>query len=123
MDRPVNLDAALASIDEPWSPLTVAVVNDYDARVARVEGTFEWHSHPETDELFVVLSGRLTIGMDEGDVELAPNDVYVVPRGRRHRPSAPDGATILITTVLSVATVTILLYAIKSGLLPGDPFP
>jgi mannose-6-phosphate isomerase-like protein (cupin superfamily) len=96
VDRPVNLNAALDSIEETWSPLTVAVVNDYDARVARVEGTFQWHSHPETDEFFMVLSGELTIEMAEGDVHLGPNDVYVVPSGRGHRPSAPAGATILM---------------------------
>lgn len=96
VDRPVNLDAVLDSIEEPWSPLTVAVINDYDARVARVAGDFEWHSHPDTDELFIVLPGRLTIGMTEGDVHLGPSDVYVVPRRRRHRPSAPEGATILL---------------------------
>lgn len=96
MDHPVNLNAAVETIEEPWSPLTVAVLNDYDARVARVEGAFEWHSHPDTDELFIVLSGSLTIGMAEGDVHLGPNDVYVVPKGRRHRPEAPNGATILM---------------------------
>jgi mannose-6-phosphate isomerase-like protein (cupin superfamily) len=96
VDRPLNLNTAADSIEETWSPLTVAVVNDYDARVARVEGTFEWHSHAETDELFIVLSGELVIEMAEGDVRLGPNDLYVVPRGRPHRPSAPAGATILM---------------------------
>ena len=65
MESPVNLDIALEGIDEPWSPLTVAVVNDYDARVAKILGDFEWHSHPDTDELFVVLSGQLRIAMAE----------------------------------------------------------
>ena len=60
MDSPVTLQAALDSIDEPWKPLTVAVVNDYDVRVVKVRGEFTWHSHPETDELFHVLSGSLT---------------------------------------------------------------
>ena len=81
METPVNLQAALDTIDAPWSPLTVAVVNDYDVRVVKVDGDFTWHSHPETDELFLVLSGALTIEMAEGDVELGPGDVYVVPRG------------------------------------------
>jgi hypothetical protein len=58
MDAPVNLQAALDTIDGPWQPLTVAVVNDYDVRVVvKVDGEFTWHSHPETDELFHVLSG------------------------------------------------------------------
>lgn len=96
MNAPVNLQSALDTIDAPWQPLTVAVVNDYDVRIAKIEGDFTWHSHPETDELFHVLSGRLTIEMAEGDVHLGAGDVYVVPRGRRHRPCAPEGATILL---------------------------
>lgn len=93
----MNLHAALDSIDAPWSPLTVAVVNDYDVRVAKIDGDFTWHSHPETDELFMVLSGALTIEMAEGvTVQLGPGDIYVVPRGRRHRPRSPDGATIVL---------------------------
>ncbi len=96
MDTPVNLQSALDTIDAPWKPLTVAVVNDYDVRVVKLAGDFTWHSHPETDELFHVLSGRLIIEMAEGGAHLGPGDVYVVPRGRRHRPSAPDGATVLL---------------------------
>ena len=96
MDAPVNLQAALDTIDAPWSPLTVAVVNDYDVRVVKVHGDFTWHSHPETDELFMVQSGALTIEMAEGDAELGPGDVYVVPRGRRHRPRSPGGATVVL---------------------------
>jgi mannose-6-phosphate isomerase-like protein (cupin superfamily) len=92
----VNLQAALDTIDAPWSPVTVAVVNDYDVRVAKVEGDFTWHSHPETDELFIVVSGTLTIEMADGDIELAAGDVYVVPRGRRHRPRSASGASIVL---------------------------
>ena len=60
------------------------MVNDYDVRVVKVLGEFTRHSHPETDEFFLVLSGALTIRMDDGDVHLGPGDTYVVPRGRPH---------------------------------------
>jgi len=92
----VNLRAALDTLDAPWTPLTVAVVNDYDVRVVKVDGDFTWHSHPETDELFLVLSGALTIEMADGNVQLGPGDVYVVARGRRHRPRSAGGATIVL---------------------------
>lgn len=59
-----NLDVVLATITEHWSPRTIAVVNDYDVRVVKVEGEFTRHSHPETDEFFLVLSGSVTIRMD-----------------------------------------------------------
>ena len=94
--RPIDLQAALGTLDTPWSPLTVATVNDYDVRVVRTEGEFARHSHPETDELFVVLGGRLTIRLDDGEVELGPGQLYVVPRGVSHQPVSPDGATVLL---------------------------
>jgi mannose-6-phosphate isomerase-like protein (cupin superfamily) len=91
-----NLDAVLASIPQPWSPRTVAVVNDYDVRVARAEGEFSAHRHLETDEFFLVLSGRLTIVLDDGEVTLEKGDTYVVARGVRHQPRAASGTTLLL---------------------------
>ena len=86
MTRPVDLVAVLSRIDEPWQPRTVAVLNDYDVRVVRTHGEFTRHSHPETDEVFLVLSGSLTIRMDDGDVTLGPGQLYVVSRGAPHQP-------------------------------------
>ncbi len=96
MKRPVDLAAVLAGIDEPWSPRTVAVLNDYDLRVVHTRGEFTRHSHPETDEVFLVLSGSLTIRMDDGDVTLGPGQLYVVPRGTPHQPYSADGAQVLL---------------------------
>jgi mannose-6-phosphate isomerase-like protein (cupin superfamily) len=96
MDAPVDLHDALATLDAPWSPLTVAVMNDYDVRVVRTQGEFTRHSHPDTDELFLVLRGTLTIQMDAGDVELVPGQVYVVPRGVPHRPVSSEGADVVL---------------------------
>ncbi len=96
MKRPVDLAAVLAGIDEPWSPRTVAVLNDYDVRVVHTRGEFTRHSHPETDEVFLVLSGSLTIRMDDGDVTLGPGQLYVVPRGTPHQPYSADGAQVLL---------------------------
>jgi mannose-6-phosphate isomerase-like protein (cupin superfamily) len=94
--HPRNIHDVLAGVDEHWSPKTIAVVNDYDARVVKVQGEFTRHSHPETDEFFLVMSGSLTIRMDEGDVVLGPGDAYVVPRGRYHQPSAASETTVLL---------------------------
>jgi mannose-6-phosphate isomerase-like protein (cupin superfamily) len=91
-----NIDAVLAAVDEHWSPRTVAVVNDYDVRVVKVFGEFTRHAHPETDEFFLVLTGELTIRMDEGDVALSAGDCYVVPKGRSHQPCADVETTVLL---------------------------
>ena len=61
-------------------------MNNYDLRVVKTRGEFTRHSHPETDEVFLVLPGSLTIRLDEGDVTLGPGQLYVVPRGRPHQP-------------------------------------
>ena len=96
MSVPVDLAAVLTRIQQPWEPRTVAVLNDYDLRVVRTQGEFTRHSHPETDEVFLVLSGSLTIRMDDGDVTLGPGQLYVVPRGVPHQPYSPDGAEVLL---------------------------
>ena len=94
--RPVSLADALATFHETWSPRTVATVNEYDVRVVKAEGEFSRHSHPETDEFFLVLEGILTIRMDDGDVTLHQGDVYVVPRGTPHQPTSDEGASVLL---------------------------
>lgn len=96
MTDAIDLARVLSTFHEPWSPRTVATMNDYDVRVVRTRGEFTAHRHADTDELFLVLSGSLTIRMDAGDVELGPGQLYVVPRGVRHQPVSPDGAEVLL---------------------------
>jgi mannose-6-phosphate isomerase-like protein (cupin superfamily) len=94
-----NLQAALDSFTEHWQPHRLASVNDYDVKVVKVLGEFTWHSHPETDELFLVVSGQLVIQQreeDGGDVALGPGDVYVVPRGVEHCPRADGEVSALL---------------------------
>ena len=83
-----NALAALATITEPWQPHRLASVNDYDVKVVKLHGEFVWHTHPDTDELFLVLSGELTIQLRDRDVVLGPQDVFVVPKGVEHCPKA-----------------------------------
>ncbi|MGA2283517.1 MAG: cupin domain-containing protein [Candidatus Dormibacteria bacterium] len=92
----IDLATVLASFREPWRPRTVATLNDYDIRVVRTHGEFTEHAHPETDELFLVLSGRLAIRLGDDEVRLGPGQLFVVPRGRRHQPVSPEGAEVLL---------------------------
>jgi mannose-6-phosphate isomerase-like protein (cupin superfamily) len=96
VSRSVDLRAVLGTLDEPWVPLTVATLNDYDVRVVRTHGEFTWHSHPDTDELFLVLSGELTIRLDDSEVDVRAGEVFVVPRGQRHQPYSATGAEVLL---------------------------
>jgi mannose-6-phosphate isomerase-like protein (cupin superfamily) len=92
----VSLTAAFAAIDEHWSPRTVATVNDYDVRLAKVQGEFVRHQHPDSDEFFLVIDGELTIRMDDREVRLGPGEAYVVPRGVHHQPRAERETSILL---------------------------
>lgn len=96
MQSALDLAGVLATFDDLWSPRTIAVLNDYDVRLVKTLGEFPRHSHSETDEMFLVLSGSLTIRMEDGDVQLGPGQLYVVPRGVEHQPVSGEGAEILI---------------------------
>jgi mannose-6-phosphate isomerase-like protein (cupin superfamily) len=87
----VDLVEKLSSFSEHWSPKVVARMNDYEIKVVKIQGEFTWHSHADTDELFVVLEGgELTIQLRDGDVTVGPGQLFVVPRGLQHCPRA-DG--------------------------------
>ncbi len=92
----VNLDAKLSSFAEHWSPKIVERFNGHDVMVVKLKGEFVWHSHPDTDDFFLVLKGRLTIQLRDGDVELGPGELYVVPKGVEHRPVARDEVHLLL---------------------------
>lgn len=98
-----NIVAAFDRIPEPWQPHRLAAVNDHDVKVARLQGEFVWHAHPDSDELFLVVDGRLTIQLRDRDIELGPNDVFVVPAGVEHRPRAED--EVLVVMVERAGTV------------------
>lgn len=83
-----NLAAAFDTISDHWQPRRLTSVNDYDLKIVKLLGEFVWHTHPDTDELFLVRSGRLTIQLRDRDVELGPDDVFVVPAGVEHCPRA-----------------------------------
>lgn len=93
---PVRLTDKLAKLTEPWSPRVVAELNDYQFKIAKLEGEFVWHRHPDTDEAFLVLEGRLAIELRDGRVELGPGDLYVVPKDVEHRPVAAAGCAVLL---------------------------
>lgn len=97
MDDKVNLAGKLALFDEHWSPKIVGMLNDCKLAVVKVLGEFVWHKHEETDDFFLVLSGRLTIQLrGRDDVVLGPGELYVVPAGVEHCPRADEETHVLL---------------------------
>ncbi len=83
-----DLTEKLSSFSEHWSPKVVAHLNDYEIKVVKVQGEFVWHNHADTDELFFVINGNLTIQLLDGNVSVGPGQLFVVPRGVEHCPIA-----------------------------------
>jgi mannose-6-phosphate isomerase-like protein (cupin superfamily) len=92
----VNLAEKLSLFSDHWAPRSIAQLNDYEVKLVKVQGDFVWHSHAETDELFLVLRGKLRIDLREGAVELGPGELYVVPRGVEHKPFAAEECEMLL---------------------------
>ncbi len=88
--QPVDLVDKLSQVSQPWSPKVVARLNDYEVKVVKLQGEFVWHTHEDTDELFLVTQGQLTIQLRDGDVVVDPGQLYVVPRGVEHCPLARE---------------------------------
>ncbi len=96
MNKPVNLAGKLGQFSEYWSPKIVAGYNGNEIMVVKVKGEFNWHSHPDTDDFFLVLKGKLTIRLRDGDVTLGPGELYVVPKGVEHCPVADEETHLLL---------------------------
>ena len=96
MDDKVNLAAKLALLDRPYSPGIVGRLNDHKIMVVKAQGEFPWHRHDDTDDFFLVLQGRLTIELRDREVRLEPGELFVVPRGVEHRPTADEEAHVLL---------------------------
>ena len=96
MPEPVRLSEKLSAFSEHWSPKVVADFNGHDVMVVKVQGEFVWHAHPDTDDFFLVLKGRLRIELRDGQVTLGPGELYVVPKGIEHRPVAEEEVHLLL---------------------------
>lgn len=94
--RPINFAEKLRQIDEHWSPKVIAELNDYQFKLVKLKGEFVWHSHVDTDEAFIVLTGYLTLRFRDGEVNLIPGELYVVPKGVEHQPVADDECHVLL---------------------------
>jgi mannose-6-phosphate isomerase-like protein (cupin superfamily) len=92
----VSLASMLDRFTEHWAPKKIAELNDYDVKIVKVQGDFTWHRHAETDELFLVIDGELTIQLRDRNVTLGPGELFVVPRGTEHCPRADAETAVML---------------------------
>jgi mannose-6-phosphate isomerase-like protein (cupin superfamily) len=94
--KAINLAEKLATFSEHYKPRTVGEFNGHDLMVVKVKGPFTWHKHDDTDDFFLVLKGKLTIQLRDGNVHLGPGEMFVVPKGVEHCPVSEEEAHILL---------------------------
>jgi mannose-6-phosphate isomerase-like protein (cupin superfamily) len=63
----------------------IATTNDHVVRIATMTEPYPWHLHPNSDETFLVIDGRLAIDFENESLELQPGQLLTIPRGVRHR--------------------------------------
>lgn len=96
MSNVVSPRAAAAALMELWSPRVIGELDDAYVKVAKVQGTFTWHSHDDEDELFFVLKGRLRIEMEQRSVDIGEGEMFIVPKGVRHHPVAEHECLVML---------------------------
>ena len=92
----INFLEKLAKFSEHWEPKVVAQMNDYEFKLVKIQGEFVWHSHGNTDDVFIVLDGEMSIELRDGRVDLKAGEMFVVPRGVEHKPFAANECKLLL---------------------------
>lgn len=93
---PINLQKKFSLFTDHWSPRIIAQMNDVHFKLAKIKGDFVWHHHAETDEVFIVYDGKMSIEFRNGNVNLNTGEMFVVPKGVEHKPMAQDECSIII---------------------------
>ena len=96
MNKPINIKSKFLHFTDLWSPKVIAQMNDYHFKLVRVKGEFISHQHTETDEVFIVIEGKLSIELEKETVEINSGEMLVVPKGEMHRPFAEEECKIML---------------------------
>ena len=92
----VNLLEKFALFQDQFSPKIVGDLNDHQVKVVKLQGEFVWHHHELEDEMFLVVRGRMRMGLRTGDIELSEGELFIVPKGVEHKPSADEECWIVL---------------------------
>jgi len=94
--KSINLQDKLAKFSDHWSPKIIAQMNDYHFKLVKFQGDFVWHSHDDTDEVFIVIEGKMSIEFRTDKVDLNPGEMFVVPKGAEHKPYAEQVCKVIL---------------------------
>ena len=92
----INFEQKFGLFDERWRPKVIAEMNDYQFKIVKLKGDFVWHDHKQTDETFIVLEGTLRLEFEDGVLRLTAGEMYVIPKGVRHRPCAEGEVKLML---------------------------
>jgi mannose-6-phosphate isomerase-like protein (cupin superfamily) len=92
----INFQEKLSRFSDHWAPKVIAQMNEYQFKLVKIQGEFVWHSHAETDDVFIVLEGEMRIELPDGAVDLKAGEMFVVPKGIEHKPVANGECKILL---------------------------
>ena len=92
----INLQDKFAKFSEHWTPKVIAEMNDYQFKLVKIEGEFVWHNHNDTDEVFIVVEGKMKIEFEHETIELNQGEMYVVPKGVQHKPYAEQECKVML---------------------------
>ena len=94
--KPFNIKEKLSKFSDLWSPKIIAQMNDYHFKLVKFQGDFVWHRHRDTDEVFIVLDGEMSVEFRDGKVDLKAGEMFVVPKGVEHKPQAQKECRIML---------------------------
>ncbi|MCI1593605.1 cupin domain-containing protein [Heyndrickxia oleronia] len=95
-NQAININDKLSKFNEYWSPKVISEMNDYQFKLVKLLGDFVWHSHNDTDEVFIVIEGEMKIEFRGGEVTLSKGEMYVVPKGVEHKPFAEKECQVML---------------------------
>ena len=92
----IDISQKFLQFTDHWSPKIVAQMNDNHIKLVKIQGEFIWHSHPDTDEVFVVVEGAMSIHLRDKDIKLKAGQICVIPKGVEHKPYAENECHVML---------------------------
>ena len=94
--KKINIKAKFKKFSDTWAPKVIAEINNYQFKLVKIKNDFIWHQHEDTDEVFIVIEGKMNIEFEDSMIELNEGEMLVVPKGKKHKPFAENQAKIML---------------------------